>query len=426
MAITDRLSRSLVLHIVKRLLDMGIAVYLIFIPLIIITGGFKINLLGISIKATHVYTPIKIVIPLVLIRMLITFRTKNILLLFVSIFMTLLAAEIALRLWNPAIAEPSMSQIHQASPVYGWEHVPGSFGIGSLGESYRINSAGFRDTKNTLRKKPGIKRIMVIGDSFTFGVRVNLEDTYPKQLEELLNKSNMACEVINCGVIGHNMWQHYEMLRNKVLPYEPDLVVLGLFQDDLACSVRPYDESEGYQGHNPFEERGASGILSRVSLWNFLKNANALFEYKYRYRRGYTYMRSIEDRKKKWGPANPTNANYMIMSGKIKKRKYIEFSEALQQFAITADKEGARVLVVLIPDSVQLNDPHMQAVNRFVEQVCVELKIPFIDVTPILEGQEDHNPLYLFPFDAHNSPKGLQLIAKSIGDQITKLGLLAS
>jgi len=426
MAITDRLSRSLVLHIVKKLLDVGIAIYLILIPLIIIQGGFKINFLGFAIKATHLYTPIKILMPLLFIRMLITFRIKNILLMIASIFITLLAAEVVLRLWNPAIAQPAMRQIHKASSVYGWEHVPGSFGIGSVGESYRINSAGFRDKEHTLREKPGSNRIMVIGDSFTFGVRVNLEDTYPKQLEKLLNRRTIACEVINCGVIGHNMWQHYEMLRNKVLPYDPDLVVLGLFQDDLACSVRPYDEPEGYQGHNPFEDRGASGILSRVSLWNFLRNANALFEYKYRYRRGYNYMRSIEDRRKKWGPANPTDLNYMIMSGKIKKTRYIEFSKALKQFAITADKEGARVLVVLIPDSVQLNDPHMQAVNRFVEQVCVELKIPFIDVTPILEAQEDHISLYLFPFDAHNSPKGLQLIAKSIADQIIKLDLLAS
>lgn len=426
MAITDRLSRSFILHISRRLLDIGIVIYLILIPLIIIKGGFKISLLGISIKATHVYTPIKIVIPLVFIRMLITFRTKNILLSIVSIFITLLAAEIALRVWNPAIANPGMSQIHQASPVYGWEHVPGSFGIGSLGESYRINSAGFRDTEHTFRKKPGINRIMVIGDSFTFGMRVNLEDTYPKQLEKLLNRRNMPSEVINCGVIGYNMWQHYEMLKSKVLPYKPDLVVLGLFEDDLASSMRPYDESDGHQGSNPFEERGASGIMSHVSLWNFLRNASALFEYKYRYRRGYTYMRSIEDRKKKWGPANPTNGNYMIMSGKMKKRKYTEFSEALKQFAVTADKARAKVLVVLIPDSVQLNDSHMQAVNRFVENVCVELNIPFIDVTPILEADEDHRSLYLFPFDAHNSPKGLQLIAESIGDQITRRGFLSS
>jgi hypothetical protein len=257
-------------------------------------------------------------------------------------------------------------------------------------------------------------------------MRVNLEDTYPKRLEKLLNRRNTPCEVINCGVIGYNMWQHYEMLRGKVLPYKPDLVVLGLFEDDLFGSMRPYDEPNGHQGYNPFEEGGASGIMSHVSLWNFLRNANALFEYKYRYQRGHTYMKSIEERKKKWGPANPSNSNYMIMSGKMKKRKYTEFSETLKQFAIAAEKAGARVLVVLIPDSVQLNDSHMQAVNRFVESVCVKLNIPFTDMTPILESQKDPRSLYLFPFDAHNSPKGLQLIAESIADEITKLGFLSS
>ena len=47
-------------------------------------------------------------------------------------------------------------------------------------------------------------------------------------------------------------------------------------------------------------------------------------------------MKAVENRKKKWGPANPTNTNYKIMSGKMEKQKYIEFSESLKQFVITA------------------------------------------------------------------------------------------
>lgn len=422
MTIIDRSSRSFILSIFKRLLDLGIAICLVLIPIIIITGGFKTSILGISIKANHLYSPIKILVPLILIRMVITFEVKNMVLVLVSIFMTMLFMEIAIRIWNPPIAKPEMNQIHQASAVFGWELVPGSSGIGSLGESYHINSVGFRDTEHTLRRQPGINRIMVIGDSFTFGARVNLEDTYPKQLEGILNRANMASGVINCGVIGHNMWQHYEMLKRKVLLYQPDLVILGLFEDDLASSLPPND---GYQGENPFEDQGVSGVMSHFSLWNFLRNVNAQFEYKYRYRRGYAYMKAVENRKKKWGTANPTNTNYKIMSGKMEKRKYIEFSESLKQVVITANDAGTKVLVVMIPDSVQLNDSHMQAINRFVEQACREIGVPFVDVTPALEAEEDHRSLYLFPFDAHNSPKGLRLIAQTIANKIISLHFLS-
>ncbi len=206
MRIIDRSSRSFILSVPKRSLDFGIAIYLILIPIIIITGGFKTSILGISVKANHLYSPIRILVLLILIRMIITFEIKNMLLLLVSILITLFVMEMAIRIWNPPIAKPEINQIHQASAVFGWELVPGSSGIGSLGESYHINSVGFRDAEHTLRRQPGINRIMVIGDSFTFGARVNLEDTYPKQLEGILNRANMASEVINCGVIGHNMW----------------------------------------------------------------------------------------------------------------------------------------------------------------------------------------------------------------------------
>ncbi|MBW2118508.1 MAG: SGNH/GDSL hydrolase family protein, partial [Deltaproteobacteria bacterium] len=83
-------------------------------------------------------------------------------------------------------------------------------------------------------------------------------------------------------------------------------------------------------------------------------------------------------------------------------------------------------LVIMIPDSVQLNEPDMQAVNRFVEQVCGEVGVPFIDMTPVLEAEDDHPSLYLFPIDAHNSPKGLKLIAKSIADYIMEIGFFVN
>lgn len=54
-----------------------------------------------------------------------------------------------------------------------------------------------------------------------------------------------------------------------------------------------------------------------------------------------------------------------------------------------------------------------------------QMEIPFLDMTPILEAEEDHKALYLFPFDAHNSPRGLNVIAETIADKVVELGLLA-
>jgi hypothetical protein len=410
----------------KRLLETGIVLYLLLIPAILITGGFKLTLLGTSIKAFHLEAPIKILLLLLFLRVITGTKIKNSILILTSIFITLAFVEIALRIWNPPIARPEMGQIHRATPVFGWELIPGSFGIGRFGESYEINPAGFRDVEYPMQKPQGIRRIMVIGDSFTFGMGVNLKDTYPKKLEDLLNGSGIAAQVINCGVIGYDMWQYCEMLETKVPPYQPDLIILGLFEDDLKSSVPPYKENEAYQGENPFQVKGVSAVISRISLYNFLRNISLLFEYKYRYKQGAGYLKGIEERKKIIGPDNPTDVNYRVMSGKIEKEKLKKFSDKLAKFVSDTRKLGGRVLVVMIPDSVQLNDYHLQAVNRFVKRLCNDMGVPFLDTTPMLEQSKDFTSLYLFPFDAHNSPKGLRIIAEAIARQIIKLELLTS
>ncbi len=421
MTIRNRAFKPLALSIFKKLLDLGILIYFIILLVVIFTGGFKISLFGMSIKANHFYTPLNFLIPLLFIRLVISLELKNSFLIIGSVIFSLCVMEVVIRIWDPPLAKREMNQIHRASPAFAWELIPKSSGVGKLGEIYNINSAGFRDVEHSTIKKPGVARIMVIGDSFTFGMGVNLEDTYPKKLEKFLNRAHIPCEVINCGVIGYNMWQHYEMLKGKVLPNNPDLVILGLFEDDIGASVRPYKDPEDWKGVKLYQPKFFSIVLDHFYLWTFIRNAAALYEYKYRYRLGHNYMKGIEERKKVWGPSNPTDVNYRIMSGKIEKERYAVFSKKLKTFVQTASYAGVRVLVVFIPDSVQLGDFHLQAINRFLKKVCAEIDVPFLDVTPFLEAKKNHASLYLFPVDAHGSSKGLDLIAKSIADKIVKL-----
>jgi hypothetical protein len=220
------------------------------------------------------------------------------------------------------------------------------------------------------------------------------------------------------------MWQYLVMLKRKILPYQPDLVVMGLFLNDINDAIAPYEHRDDWKGANPFEPEGLSRITSYFSLWNFLKNVNYLFETKYRHRRGYRYLEGIEKRKRKFGPHDPTNTWYKIMYGKLEKQKCDAFKTTLKKFVMASRSAGARVLVVMIPDSVQLNEPDMQHVNRFVRQTCLEIGVPFVDSTPRLEKEKDPRLLYLFPKDAHNSPLGYALIAQSIAERIKELRLL--
>ena len=84
-------------------------------------------------------------------------------------------AEGILRIWDPPLAQPSLVQIHRPSNVDDWELIPRAFGVGEEGEVIQINSAGMRDREYSVEKPAASKRIAALGDSFTFGMAVELE-----------------------------------------------------------------------------------------------------------------------------------------------------------------------------------------------------------------------------------------------------------
>jgi len=119
------------------------------------------------------------------------------------------------------------------NPRMVYEYVPGSRIFGSI-----INRQGFYDSDFTLEKPKNLIRIAMLGDSITLGVFVPLGKTFSDDLEKLLNQgsqkisSPLRYEVMNFGVGGYNLEAEVEVLKEKVLPYKPDIVVLNLFYND--------------------------------------------------------------------------------------------------------------------------------------------------------------------------------------------------
>ena len=101
-----------------------------------------------------------------------------------------------------------------------------------------VNSLGFRDYEFKVNKDPGVYRILVLGDSITFGAGVTLEDTYVKQTERLLlDSNNQPYEVINAGVSGYHFEHYYLFIKDNIAKFDPDHIVIGFCIND----VRPMD-----------------------------------------------------------------------------------------------------------------------------------------------------------------------------------------
>ena len=91
--------------------------------------------------------------------------------------------------------------------------------------SPEINNYGYRDRDFTLEKS-GKKRVLFLGDSFIMGLTSTPDKTIPKELERILGP---RYEVFNMGVYGYGPDQSLVQLREEVLAFKPDMVILSLF-----------------------------------------------------------------------------------------------------------------------------------------------------------------------------------------------------
>jgi hypothetical protein len=64
-----------------------------------------------------------------------------------------------------------------------------------------INALGFRDREFD-QDRSAACRVLAIGDSFTFGWGVSLEESWPEVLEAALKQSGVSVEVANLGFPG--------------------------------------------------------------------------------------------------------------------------------------------------------------------------------------------------------------------------------
>jgi lysophospholipase L1-like esterase len=99
-----------------------------------------------------------------------------------------------------------------------------------------FNSAGFRDDEFPTTKVPGAIRIIALGDSWTFGHNVAVEQGYPKRLEAMLRSElpGKKIEVLNFAMLAYTSHEGLKLLQRKALPMQPDIVLIGYAMNDAS------------------------------------------------------------------------------------------------------------------------------------------------------------------------------------------------
>jgi hypothetical protein len=96
-----------------------------------------------------------------------------------------------------------------------------------------INSRGYRDLERAVPKPDGVRRVVCLGDSFTWGVGVLFDDAWPQRVERGLSRERgETWEAVVLAEPGLGAVQSVSRLDSEGFAYGPDVVVLGWVLND--------------------------------------------------------------------------------------------------------------------------------------------------------------------------------------------------
>ncbi|MHC4548806.1 MAG: SGNH/GDSL hydrolase family protein [Planctomycetota bacterium] len=178
-----------------------------------------------------------------------------------SLALTTCAAEIALR--SAPQARPDYlvyvgelpdreSMVFERDPLVGWRmrrtwsHQTDEFDV-----TYHADDEGFRHDPEA---RPRADKLLVLaGDSQTWGTGVRYRETYGALLAERLGGWKCA----NVAQPGFGLDQIWLSVRHQALPRRPDLIVVGLFEQEFRRSLSAYRRDLGFNKPTFVLEDGA-------------------------------------------------------------------------------------------------------------------------------------------------------------------------
>lgn len=255
------------------------------------------------------------------------------------------------------------------------------------GKLVQTNSFGYRDLEIPITKAPNTIRILMVGDSVTFGHGVVAEDTYSECLERRLNKEIKLYhfDVINTAVPGNSTFQEYYDLK-KGLIFKPDVVIIQFVLNDL---VEPYKVFRRYGG------RGIDyhGIDDASWLHNFLKDKSAL----------YIFLNKVVERTRYRSLTNADLKRKAIIeevdlswdaAADIPKDKDENLHKAWQECFKWMQKEvdlchanQINCILLVTPVNFQLADESRTYAQKVLKKFALKNGIGFVDILPLLRAE---------------------------------------
>ncbi|MGM0650405.1 MAG: SGNH/GDSL hydrolase family protein [Bacteroidota bacterium] len=266
--------------------------------------------------------------------------------------------------------------------------------------SYQIstNKEGLRDIDHPIKKPHNQYRIICLGDSFTEGVGAPQDSTWPVLLQHELSKvsTKKDIKVFNAGVSSSDIFYEYNLLKNKMLKYSPDLVLLSLSSSD-------YDF---YKFRGGFERFTENGIQYRdPPPWEKFYAASYIFRF---------ILNNIYNYNGMFSPVQQ-KVNYKQASKDIYRCVY--------RFKKLAEKENFKLVLVFVDDQNTVYFPMKKKIKDTNMLPVIDLFEYSNEVLKLTEN--DRQKLY-WNIDGHCNSDGYYMFANGIMWNFDKSGILDS
>lgn len=246
-----------------------------------------------------------------------------------------------------------------------------------------INDEGFRCPSVPVERTRGVFRIAFLGDSSTFGWDVDYPETFIARIADRFAEEGNPVEVLNAGVPGYSTHQGRMYLRERVIRYLPDLLVVSFARnDEIDVTFNPGREArtrsdselmphdQGPDAFQQFMQSEPPDLLTRVRSTNL-----------------YRYLRRLVVREAERDSGGQEGDRPIAVKRRVPPEEYRRNLQAVIQIARDA---GSRVLFLNVGSTTR-------EYPEILHEVAQAYEIPVIDAWEVFArrmGEMRTSPRY--------------------------------
>jgi lysophospholipase L1-like esterase len=350
-------------------------------------------------------------------------RGRRVVALALIVFAQFWIFEAGLRTWGSSEAAPSFQGLFENDPEIGYRlkpHARTHFKTSEFAADIAINGAGVRDDEEIGEKRPGERRIVLLGDSLVLSVQVDFAGTFGEILERRLNARGgpATYRVINAGVQGYGPVEEQLFFRRIAARVQPDLVLVVVFVGN--------DAEEAVNSQPKLTNRGAATVVTDsllTRLRRLVRRSMVLQILRLR------FVAATERLRPQLAPPEPPLQSYAASPAPRIARGIELTRSSLEDVIATAAGAGAQTGIVLMPARFQVDDADYgrlaqavadaggrlvrDAASQRFDEGLASLPAPRLDLLPGLRAALPGPDLF-YQETVHLTPRGHQVVAEGL------------